>query len=475
MNVSLPVSTIRSGYAELGRQVTTALRTQRGDAARLEQHCSDCTRLLEILTMHSAAFNPEELTVIHGSVQQMIEYLQEASRLSLDPPEAPFHSLTSTVSTGQPGRPRIEIDSNILTLGLELRGPTHLAQVFNCSSRTIRRRALELGIVTPGEPVYVDYEHEDGTIHRIYRSSAGASSTLNDDSLDEIMSYILEAFPSFGRRMIDGHLKHLGHHIPRSRIQASYQRVCGVPRNRFGPRRIQRRVYSVAGPNALWHHDGQHGLIRYKIVIHAFIDGHSRFVTGIRASNNNLARTVLNLFLEAIEVHGCPSRTRGDHGTENVLVAEAMERLRGVERGSYIWGRSVHNIRIERLWRDLTMGFGEKWKDFLRALELHDGLDVNSDAHIWLLHYLFLADINDDALDWANAWNEHVVSIHGERQRSPKDMFVFGMIENGVRGWNPSDDNSPPFDVSEYGIDWNDYDNEGLRDHHDAHNATDGP
>lgn len=81
------------------------------------------------------------------------------------------------------------------------------------------------------------------------------------------------------------------------------------------------------------------GLIRYKIVIHCFIDGKSRYVTGIRAHNNNRAKTVVDLFLEAVDTHGLPSRVRGDHGTENVLVAACMEERRGVERGSYIWGR----------------------------------------------------------------------------------------------------------------------------------------
>lgn len=62
-------------------------------------------------------------------------------------------------------------------------------------------------------------------------------------------------------------------------------------------------------------------------------------IVGMRAHNNNRAETVLLLFLEATEVHGVPSRIRGDHGTENVEIAEWMEEHRGVGRGSYIWGR----------------------------------------------------------------------------------------------------------------------------------------
>ncbi|KAK7015971.1 hypothetical protein R3P38DRAFT_2718683, partial [Favolaschia claudopus] len=41
------------------------------------------------------------------------------------------------------------------------------------------------------------------------------------------------------------------------------------------------------------------GLIRWGIVIHGFIDGYSRLITGLRASNNNRGSTVLLLFLDA--------------------------------------------------------------------------------------------------------------------------------------------------------------------------------
>ena len=81
------------------------------------------------------------------------------------------------------------------------------------------------------------------------------------------------------------------------------------------------------------------GLIRWKFVTHCFIDGYARFVTGIGVHTNNRADTVLSLFLDSVTKHGLPSRVRGDHGTENIRVAEWMEETRGLNCGSYIWGR----------------------------------------------------------------------------------------------------------------------------------------
>ena len=87
-------------------------------------------------------------------------------------------------------------------------------------------------------------------------------------------------------------------------------------------------------------------------MIHGGIDGFSQRIVYLKASTNNNFETVLQLFLNAVNECGGPSRVRSDKGGENMSIATAMVTVRGTGRGNRIAGRSVHNQRIERLWRD---------------------------------------------------------------------------------------------------------------------------
>jgi hypothetical protein len=61
-------------------------------------------------------------------------------------------------------------------------------------------------------------------------------------------------------------------------------------------------------------------------------------VTGLCASTNNQASTVFQVFLDAIEQYGIPSKVRGDRGGENVRVAVWMIMHHGTGRAAFMWG-----------------------------------------------------------------------------------------------------------------------------------------
>ena len=97
----------------------------------------------------------------------------------------------------------------------------------------------------------------------------------------------------------------------------------------------------------------------------------------------------------------------------------------------------------------MTIGFGSKWADIFADLEVHHGLDVHNECHIWLIHYLFLTTINEEADFWVDTWNHHRIQIRDGPNRSPIDMFGFDMLVHGFRG-----DDLQESDVEAYGVDW---------------------
>ena len=114
----------------------------------------------------------------------------------------------------------------------------------------------------------------------------------------------------------------------------------------------------------------------------------------LKCAANNLASTFLHYFIEGTHHFGLPLRVRGDHGVENVEVARFMVERRSNNRGSFIAGRSVHNVRIERLWREMNRVVIAFYKDIFHYLEDSCLLDSNSECNLFALHYIYLPRIN---------------------------------------------------------------------------------
>jgi hypothetical protein len=189
----------------------------------------------------------------------MVEELDDAHYQSLDALEVPKLTTSWLVKNGRPGRPRKEVDLELLQGALPHRPLTKMASTFSCSSRTLTRRLQDAGLKEVGQPVYVVVEDPEGNMVKEYKSTGPRMTEITDDELDHIISEILQDFPNFGRSMIAGALKALGIRVSSERQRESRLRVHGAP-GVFGVRRLERRRYKVPGANSLWHHDGQHGM-----------------------------------------------------------------------------------------------------------------------------------------------------------------------------------------------------------------------
>ena len=123
----------------------------------------------------------------------------------------------------------------------------------------------------------------------------------------------------------------------------------------------------------------------------------------LNCATNNCASTVLHQFQNAMSIFGVPDRVRTDKGGENVGVWRLMIHVHA-SPSAVIAGSSTHNVRIERLWRDMFRCVSGHYYELFYALEEQQLLNPLNDTDLYCLHYVFLPRINKHLQDFSESW-----------------------------------------------------------------------
>ncbi|KAI4901165.1 hypothetical protein NFI96_006000 [Prochilodus magdalenae] len=221
-----------------------------------------------------------------------------------------------------------------------------IAVLFGVGERTVYRRMAEHGI----------------RVSDLFTS-------IDNGELDTMVCEILSCHPNTGYKMMVGLLNARGIRIQRHRVQEAVSREDpeGTVMRTLRLQTLRCRRYSVPSPNSLWHIDGNHKLIRWRIVVHGGIDGFSRLIVYLNVATNNRASTVPGSF-----TYGVPSR-----------------------------------VRIQKLWRDVFGGVLDLFYTIFCNLEREGLFNPDKEIHIYALHWVFLPQIQKHLQFFKDGWNHH--------------------------------------------------------------------
>ena len=257
--------------------------------------------------------------------------------------------------------------------------------------------------------------------HGISRFPAQVSEAEAGDMV-EAMKVDADGSPmreAWGEHKVYDCFSALGVRVPRATVRrAMHSRDAdGVARRKR--RAIVRREYHAPYPNYVWHTDTNMKLVRWGIWIYGTIDGFSRFLLHLVATDNITQRTGVLLHGQSIlQYAAIPDLLRVDAGGENNLAMQLQ-----IEVGGAVHvGSSVHNQPIERFWGICRSHVCERYRNIFYDMERSGDLNPADECDLDALRYAFLEGIQEECDVFRATHN----SGHKNKRGKPKVLFNQG-------------------------------------------------
>ena len=239
----------------------------------------------------------------------------------------------------------------------------------------------------------------------------------------QLVSLSLQEFlniPHFvsGYRKVWSILRRLGIAVHRNTVMEIVRELDpeGVTARR--KKRLRRRIYSVPGPDFLWHIDGYDKLKPYGFSVHGCIDGFSRRIIWLETGPSNKDPEIIAAYyISAVKnVNGVPSKIRSDDGSENSLIEPIQIALRSGHTdefaglASFAIGTSPSNQRIESLWSQFAKDRPMWWRHFFSELSSLGCFNSSSYVIKECLRFCFMHLLRSELNEFMERWNRHLIA-----------------------------------------------------------------
>ena len=253
------------------------------------------------------------------------------------------------------------------------------------------------------------------TLQRILRRMSYRRRALNTQTqvvIDAINQDLQLNGNSKGYRAMHQILKRNGIMIDRETVRKCLLELDPEGVSLRSKHRLQRRKYYSAGPNDIWHLDGNDKLKPYGFSLHGCIDGFSRKILWLHVSpSNKNPEEVAHLYLNTVKkADGVPRRIRADRGVENCIIAgiqRYFHRFTNNSESSFIFGKSTANQRIEAWWSFLRKRSLQRWMNYFKDMIDTAVFDTSNIVEFECIRFCFYGLLQNEMDTIAMCWNQH--------------------------------------------------------------------